>query len=131
MLSPSQLTVIQHLIPLHYMKSQLYLYSNQMLTSYNTMNKEQMINRSMVSTGSLPSINLVADDSVNLSSSSTASAIEQKLDSLHDLLQNQSFNKPADVQGTVSNPYSVLSDDADLISVSSLYKLLTLPATPE
>ena len=39
----------------------------------NTMNKEQMINRSMVSTGSLPSINLVADDSVNLSSSSTAS----------------------------------------------------------
>ena len=58
----------------------------------NTMNKEQMINRSMVSTGSLPSINLVADDSVNLSSSSTASAIEQKLDSLHDLLQNQSFN---------------------------------------
>ena len=93
----------------------------------NTMNKEQMINRSMVSTGSLPSINLVADDSVNLSSSSTASAIEQKLDSLHDLLQNQSFNKPADVQGTVSNPYSgvagsvrsLYNDDTDIKSASS------------
>ena len=93
----------------------------------NTMNKEQMINRSMVSTGSLPSINLVADDSVNLSSSSTASAIEQKLDSLHDLLQNQSFNKPADVQGTVSNPYSgvagsvrsLYNDDTDIKPASS------------
>ena len=81
----------------------------------------------MVSTGSLPSINLVADDSVNLSSSSTASAIEQKLDSLHDLLQNQSFNKPADVQGTVSNPYSgvagsvrsLYNDDTDIKSASS------------
>ena len=90
----------------------------------NTMNKEQMINRSMVSTGSLPSINLVADDSVNLSSSST---IEQKLDSLHDLLQNQSFNKPADVQGTVSNPYSgvagsvrsLYNDDTDIKPASS------------
>ena len=93
----------------------------------NTMNKEQMINRSMVSTGSLPSINLVADDSVNLSSSSTASAIEQKLDSLHDLLQNQSLNKPADVQGTVSNPYSgvagsvrsLYNDDTDIKTASS------------
>ena len=93
----------------------------------NTMNKEQMINRSMVSTGSLPSINLVADDSVNLSSSSTASAIEQKLDSLHDLLQNQSLNKPADVQGTVSNPYSgvagsvrsMYNDDTDIKTASS------------
>lgn len=93
----------------------------------NTMNKEQMINRSMVSTGSLPSINLVADDSVNLSSSSTASAIEQKLDSLHDLLQNQSLNKPSDMQGTVSNPYSgvagsvrsLYNDDTDIKHTSS------------
>lgn len=91
------------------------------------MNKEQMINRSMVSTGSLPSINLVADDSVNLSSSSTASAIEQKLDSLHDLLQNQSLNKPSDMQGTVSNPYSgvagsvrsLYNDDTDIKHTSS------------
>ncbi len=82
----------------------------------NTMNKEQMINRSMVSTGSLPSINLVADDSVNLSSPSAASAIEQKLDSLHDLLQSQSFNKQADVQKTVSNPYSGVTG-----SVRNLY----------
>lgn len=46
----------------------------------------RMINQSMVSNGSSSTINLVADDSTAVSS---ASAIEQKLDSLHNLLQNQ------------------------------------------
>ncbi len=41
-----------------------------------------MINQSMVSNGSTSSINLVADDDISVTS---ASAIEQKLDSLHNL----------------------------------------------
>ena len=87
----------------------------------NTMNKEQMINRSMVSTGSLPSINLVADDSVNLSSSSTASAIEQKLDSLQFIFyRTRSLNKPSDMQELCliliqggSSVRSLYNDDTD------------------
>lgn len=46
----------------------------------------RMINQSMVSGGASSTINLVADDNTAVSS---ASAIEQKLDSLHNLLQNQ------------------------------------------
>ncbi len=45
-----------------------------------------MINQSMVSDGKTSSINLVADDETPVAA---ASAIERKLDSLHDLLQNQ------------------------------------------
>lgn len=66
----------------------------------NSLNSQQesavhMINQSMVSNGSTSSINLVADDDISVTS---ASAIEQKLDSLHNLLQNQgsaasSFNR--------------------------------------
>ena len=47
---------------------------------------ERMINQSMVSGGTSSTINLIADDNTAVSS---ASAIEQKLDSLHNLLQNQ------------------------------------------
>lgn len=47
---------------------------------------ERMINQSMVSRGTSSTINLIADDNTAVSS---ASAIEQKLDSLHNLLQNQ------------------------------------------
>ena len=47
---------------------------------------EGMINQSMVSGGTSSTINLIADDNTAVSS---ASAIEQKLDSLHNLLQNQ------------------------------------------
>lgn len=47
---------------------------------------ERMINQSMVSGGTSSTINLIADDNIAVSS---ASAIEQKLDSLHNLLQNQ------------------------------------------
>lgn len=47
---------------------------------------ERMINQSMVSGGTSSAINLIADDNTAVSS---ASAIEQKLDSLHNLLQNQ------------------------------------------
>ena len=46
----------------------------------------RMINQSMVSGGTSSTINLIADDNTAVSS---ASAIEQKLDSLHNLLQNQ------------------------------------------
>lgn len=52
----------------------------------NQNSSSHMINQSMVSKGSTSSINLVADDDISVSS---ASAIEQKLDSLHSLLQNQ------------------------------------------
>lgn len=48
--------------------------------------RERMINQSMVSGGTSSTINLIADDNTAVSS---ASAIEQKLDSLHNLLQNQ------------------------------------------
>lgn len=47
---------------------------------------ERMINQSMVSGGTSSTINLIADDNTAVRS---ASAIEQKLDSLHNLLQNQ------------------------------------------
>lgn len=47
---------------------------------------ERMINQSMVSGGTSSTINLIADDNTAVSS---ASVIEQKLDSLHNLLQNQ------------------------------------------
>lgn len=47
---------------------------------------DRMINQSMVSGGTSSTINLIADDNTAVSS---ASAIEQKLDSLHNLLQNQ------------------------------------------
>lgn len=47
---------------------------------------ERMINQSMVSGGTSSTINLIADDNTAVSS---ASAIEEKLDSLHNLLQNQ------------------------------------------
>ena len=47
---------------------------------------ERMTNQSMVSGGTSSTINLIADDNTAVSS---ASAIEQKLDSLHNLLQNQ------------------------------------------
>ena len=47
---------------------------------------ERMINQSMVSGGTSSTINLIADDNTAVSS---ASAIEQQLDSLHNLLQNQ------------------------------------------
>lgn len=66
----------------------------------NSLNNNQsssthMLNQSMVSKGGTSSINLVADDDISVSS---ASAIEQKLDSLHDLLQSQgsaaSYNRP-------------------------------------
>lgn len=59
--------------------------------SDNALSKDvqpHLINQSMVSSGK-QAINLVADDSTRISS---ASAIEKKLDSLHELLQNQGNN---------------------------------------
>lgn len=55
-------------------------------TSGQEAKPERMINQSMVSGGTSSTINLIADDNTAVSS---ASAIEQKLDSLHNLLQNQ------------------------------------------
>ena len=59
---------------------------------------ERMINQSMVSGGTSSTINLIADDNTAVSS---ASAIEQKLDSLHNLLQNQgSLNSDMPLSGS-------------------------------
>ena len=57
----------------------------------------------------------------------TASAYRAEVDSLHDLLQNQSLNKPSDMQGTVSNALfrggrqrkKLYNDDTDIKHTSS------------
>lgn len=70
-----------------------------------------MINQSMVSQGKTSSINLVADDNTLVSS---ASAIEKKLDSLHDLLQNQgniSANVSASNSDSVYNKSDMMTGD--------------------
>lgn len=64
---------------------------------------ERMINQSMVSGGTSSTINLIADDNTAVSS---ASAIEQKLDSLHNLLQNQG-NLNSDMSSSVSQGKTV------------------------
>ena len=62
---------------------------------------ERMINQSMVSGGTSSTINLIADDNTAVSS---ASAIEQKLDSLHNLLQNQgNLNSDMSSSGSQGN----------------------------
>ena len=83
----------------------------------NSLNSQQesavhMINQSMVSNGSTSSINLVADDDISVTS---ASAIEQKLDSLHNLLQNQgsaasSFNRSQPGMCLTGQAYSRIID---------------------
>ncbi len=65
-----------------------------------------MINQSMVSDGKRTSINLVADDETPVAS---ASAIERKLDSLHDLLQNQGNTAAADYSMTQPEPMASAS----------------------
>ncbi len=67
---------------------------------------ERMINQSMVSGGTSSTINLIADDNTAVSS---ASAIEQKLDSLHNLLQNQgSLNSDMPSSGSQGRQWQLL-----------------------
>lgn len=88
----------------------------------NKSNREQYLNRSMVQEGKMPSINLVADEDINMSSTS---AIEQKLDNLHNLLQNQNtagvntsrstFPTTADIMGN-----NIQSDYMDTTSSNNI-----------
>lgn len=78
--------------------------------SDNTLSKDvqpHLINQSMVSSGK-PTINLVADDDTRISS---ASAIEKKLDSLHELLQNQGNN--ADITQTANDNLNIRPEGMD------------------
>lgn len=78
--------------------------------SDNTLSNDvqpHLINQSMVSSGK-PTINLVADDDTRISS---ASAIEKKLDSLHELLQNQGNN--ADITQTANDNLNIRPEGMD------------------
>ena len=98
----------------------------------NSLNSQQesavhMINQSMVSNGSTSSINLVADDDISVTS---ASAIEQKLDSLHNLLQNQgsaasSFNRsqPGNVPDRTGIQQDYRSAQAPAAVKTSIYAI--------
>ena len=78
--------------------------------SDNTLSKDaqpHLINQSMVSSEK-QAINLVADDDTRISS---ASAIEKKLDSLHELLQNQGNN--ADITQTANDNLNIRPEGMD------------------
>lgn len=74
---------------------------------------ERMINQSMVSGGTSSTINLIADDNTAVSS---ASAIEQKLDSLHNLLQNQ---------GNLNSDMSSLGSQGKTVAASAYTKRMS------